>query len=197
MPSATGKIRYAVVAGGWISQGAFMPGVGQTSRGIDVEASYRRAIGPGDLSLRALGTYTFENVTDNGIDPVTDDNAGTYALPDLQYRFSVGYDMDSGIGMSLVGRGHTGGKYDNDWIECQTNCPIFDNASDRAIYRTINDNNVPGTLYFDTNFNYDFEMQGVQAQLLFAVKNVFDREIQEPVGKDDVVVDDHEPIHLG
>jgi predicted dehydrogenase len=30
MPSPDGKIRYAVVAGGSISQGAFMPGVGQT-----------------------------------------------------------------------------------------------------------------------------------------------------------------------
>jgi predicted dehydrogenase len=34
MPSADGKIRYAVVAGGWISQGAFMPGVGQTNNSV-------------------------------------------------------------------------------------------------------------------------------------------------------------------
>ena len=31
MPSPEGKIRYAVVGAGWISQGAFMPGVGQTT----------------------------------------------------------------------------------------------------------------------------------------------------------------------
>lgn len=31
MPSPEGKIRYAVVGAGWISQGAFMPGVGQTN----------------------------------------------------------------------------------------------------------------------------------------------------------------------
>lgn len=148
----------------------------QTSRGIDFEASYRRAIGSGDLSLRALGTYTIENVTDNGIDPITDDTAGTYFLPDLQYRFSVGYDMDSGFGASLVGRGHTGGTYDNDWIECQTACPFIQDPVLRSFYRTINDNDVPGALYFDTNFNYDFELQGVQAQFLFAVKNVFDRD---------------------
>ena len=34
MPSLEGKIRYAVVGGGWISQAAFMPGVGQTSNSL-------------------------------------------------------------------------------------------------------------------------------------------------------------------
>ena len=34
MPSSDGKIRYAVVAGGSISQGAFMPGVGQTDNSV-------------------------------------------------------------------------------------------------------------------------------------------------------------------
>ena len=34
MPGLDGKIRYAVVAGGYISQGAFMPGVGQTDNAV-------------------------------------------------------------------------------------------------------------------------------------------------------------------
>lgn len=34
MPDAQGKIRYAVVGGGWISQGAFMPGVAQTRNSV-------------------------------------------------------------------------------------------------------------------------------------------------------------------
>lgn len=34
MPDAQGKVRYAVVAGGWISQGAFMPGVDQTDNSV-------------------------------------------------------------------------------------------------------------------------------------------------------------------
>lgn len=34
MPSLEGKIRYAIVGGGWISQAAFMPGVGQTSNSL-------------------------------------------------------------------------------------------------------------------------------------------------------------------
>jgi predicted dehydrogenase len=34
MPDAQGKVRYAVVAAGWISQGAFMPGVRQTDNSV-------------------------------------------------------------------------------------------------------------------------------------------------------------------
>lgn len=34
MPDNQRKVRYAVVAGGWISQGAFMPGVGQTDNSV-------------------------------------------------------------------------------------------------------------------------------------------------------------------
>lgn len=34
MPKATGKVRYGVVAGGSISQGAFMPGIGQTDNSV-------------------------------------------------------------------------------------------------------------------------------------------------------------------
>jgi len=50
MPSIEGKIRYAVVGAGWISQGAFMPGVGQTTN------SLMTAIVTGDPEKRhALG----------------------------------------------------------------------------------------------------------------------------------------------
>ncbi len=34
MPDNQGRVRYAVVGGGWISQGAFMPGVGQTENSV-------------------------------------------------------------------------------------------------------------------------------------------------------------------
>ncbi|KQT86327.1 Gfo/Idh/MocA family oxidoreductase [Aurantimonas sp. Leaf443] len=34
MPNAEGKVRFAVVGGGWISQGAFMPGVAQTGNAV-------------------------------------------------------------------------------------------------------------------------------------------------------------------
>ncbi|MCB8836937.1 Gfo/Idh/MocA family protein [Aurantimonas sp. VKM B-3413] len=51
MPSLEGKIRYGVVGAGWISQGAFMPGIGQTTNSI------MTAVVTGDPEkARGLGT---------------------------------------------------------------------------------------------------------------------------------------------
>ncbi|WP_241657471.1 TonB-dependent receptor plug domain-containing protein [Aurantiacibacter suaedae] len=143
----------------------------QKSRGFDIEASYRAPIGNGALTLRGLATYTIENVSDSGFE--VDDIAGVNAgggIPTLVYRVSAGYAFDSGFSAVLVGRGFGDGVYDNDWIECTTGCPTSDNLN-----RTINTNSIKGTFYLDSNFNYDFEVGGVEATALFAVKNVFDR----------------------
>ena len=143
----------------------------QKSRGFDFEASYRAPIGNGALTLRGLATYTIENVSDSGFE--VDDIAGVNAsggIPTLVYRVSAGYALDNGFSAVLVGRGFGDGVYDNDWIECTTGCPTSDNLN-----RTINTNSIKGTFYLDTNFSYDFEVGGVEARALFAVKNLFDR----------------------
>jgi len=143
----------------------------QTAKGLDVEASYRRPIGPGDLTLRALGTYTIENISDNGI--VAPNDAAGASIPEIVYRVSAGYELDSGLAVLLVGRGFGDHVYDNDYIECQTDCPTSDPA---GINRTINENDIPGTFYLDANFTYEFEIAQTQVEALFAVKNVFDRD---------------------
>jgi outer membrane receptor protein involved in Fe transport len=145
----------------------------QTARGVDVEASYRAPIGPGDLTLRALGTYNIENISDNGID-APNDAAGVNwggGIPTLTYRVSAGYAMDTGFSVVLVGRGITDGVYDNDFIECTSGCPATG-----PVNRTISDNDIAGSFWLDANFTYDFEVSGLRTQALFAVKNVFDRD---------------------
>ena len=143
----------------------------QTSRGFDIEASYRAPIGAGSLTLRGLATYTLENVSDSGFE--VNDSAGVNwgGIPTLVYRVSAGYTHDSGFSAMLVGRGFGDGVYDNDWIECSSGCP-----ASTTVNRTINLNSLPGTFYLDTNFGYDFMVGGVEAQATFAVKNVFDRD---------------------
>ncbi|MFB0613082.1 TonB-dependent receptor domain-containing protein [Aurantiacibacter poecillastricola] len=143
----------------------------QMSRGFDFEASYRTPIGPGDFSIRGLATYTIENVTDNGFE--IDDNAGVNddGLPSWVYRISAGYTLDSGFSTVLVARGFGDGVYDNDFIECTKGCPASD-----PVARTINENDIDGIMYIDANFTYDFDVGGLEAQALFAVKNVFDRD---------------------
>ncbi|RIV80469.1 TonB-dependent receptor [Aurantiacibacter xanthus] len=144
----------------------------QKSRGFDFEASYRAPVGPGALTLRGLATYTIENVSDSGFE--VDDIAGVNAgggIPTLVYRVSAGYAFDNGLSAVFVGRGFGDGVYDNDWIACTTGCPASDNLN-----RTINTNSINGTFYLDSNFTYDFEIGGVEATALFAVKNLFDRD---------------------
>jgi outer membrane receptor protein involved in Fe transport len=145
----------------------------QRASGIDFEASYRREIGAGRMTLRGLATYYIENVSDNGID-APDDIAGVNAvggIPSLTYRVSAGYDFDSGFGAYFVGRGFSNGVYDNDYIECKSGCPASD-----PVNRTINNNHIKGTLYIDANFNYAFNAGPTKAEAFFAVKNLFDRD---------------------
>jgi len=145
----------------------------QTAKGVDVEASYRAPVGPGDLTLRALGTYNIENISDNGID-APNDAAGVNAgggIPTFTYRVSAGYELQSGFSAVFVGRGFSDGVYDNDYIECTTGCPATD-----PVNRTINENDIAGSFWLDANFTYDFEVSGLGAQALFSVKNVFDRD---------------------
>ena len=145
----------------------------QSASGVDVEASYSMPVGPGDLSLRALGTYYIENVSDNGID-APNDSAGVNAgggIPTFTYRVTASYKLDSGLNLGLVGRGFSDGVYDNDYIACTTGCP-----ASNVTNRTINTNSIAGTFYVDANVNYDFDVGPAQATAFLAVRNLFDRD---------------------
>jgi|GEM_PF-396919 len=141
----------------------------QQASGIDVEANYRTPVGPGDLSLRAVATYYIENVTDTGVSFPTD-AAGSRGLPDFQYRFSAGYSIDA-LSAVFVARGFGAGVISNNYVECASGCPL---SSPEA--RTVNNNKLEGTIYLDTNFTYRFDVGGVEAKAIFAVKNLLDRD---------------------
>lgn len=140
--------------------------------GIDLEASYRREIGPGNLSLRALASYAFELKTENGVTLATDAaGQNTGGLPDWTYRFSAGYDLESGFSVQGIARGVSGGVYNNNYIVCTTSCPA--STADR---RTVNTNSIPGAFYFDLNFNYRFEVSNAKAEVFLAIRNITDRD---------------------
>jgi iron complex outermembrane receptor protein len=77
----------------------------------------------------------------------------------------------------LTGRGLSSGVYNNQWIECASNCPATD-----PIRRTIADNQIPGAFYFDTYFAYNLRVSNVDSQLYFRISNLFDRD-PTPIGK--------------
>jgi outer membrane receptor protein involved in Fe transport len=66
-----------------------------TTRGFDMEASYRRQIGPGTLDLRVLGNYLKNFIVDLGSSKV--DYAGdisTYGIPKWSWDFGTSYRVD-------------------------------------------------------------------------------------------------------
>ncbi|UVO55202.1 TonB-dependent receptor [Sphingomonas sp. SUN039] len=139
------------------------------TRGIDIEASYRKQIGPGTLALRALASNAISLYTNNGVDVPTEaagQNGG--GLPKWTYRVSAGYDFDSGLGFQVIGRGVSSGVYDNSYVVCSTDCPVSTVAN-----RTVNQNRIAGTFYTDFNINYSFKIDNAKGQVFLAVKNVF------------------------
>ncbi|MFA6113257.1 MAG: TonB-dependent receptor [Sphingomonas sp.] len=143
--------------------------VGIEAKGIDFEASYRKPIGPGVLTLRALATKNISLYTDNGVDVPTEaagQNSGS--LPDWNYRVSAGYDVGP-WGFQLVGRGVSGGVYDNSYIVCSTDCPVSTVAN-----RTVNRNDIAGAIYVDLQVNHEFEIAGAKTTAFLSIKNLLD-----------------------
>ena len=53
------------------------------------------------------------------------------------------------LGLMLTARGFSDGVYSTAYIECTSGCP-----TSTASNQTIEDNHVPGAIYFDANVNY-------------------------------------------
>ena len=138
----------------------------RTVKGVDYEASYRFPLMGGDVSLRALATNYIEYITDNGVTAI--DQAGSNAgdTPDWAYRLSAGYNFDT-WSFQLTGRGVSDGVISNAYIECQANCP----ASTSPNF-TINDNSIPGEIYYDAYVSNSFEIGETNAELFLSVKNL-------------------------
>lgn len=146
--------------------------VTEKTSGLDIEATYRKQVGPGNMTLRALVSKAFELKLNNGVTATTDAaGQNTGGLPDWTYRFTAGYDMDSGFSIQGVARGVSSGVYNNNYVVCDTDCPLS-----TADYRTINMNKIKGAFFFDLNASYNFELGGAKTQLFLAIRNIFDKE---------------------
>lgn len=150
------------------------------TEGIDFEASYRRRIGPGNMTLRAFATHYISLYSDNGVDPPTEQAGmnggiggnfgnGTSNVPDWNFRFMADYDVDD-LSVGLVARGVSGGTINNNYVVCSTDCPVS-----TAGGRTINENRIDGAFFFDFNTNYTIDLGPTKAQAFLSVINLFDR----------------------
>jgi outer membrane receptor protein involved in Fe transport len=159
----------------------------QTVRGIDFEASYRlpleRVFGDsqGAFSFRGLATRYIDNITNTGVN-IPFDTVGQLgsnafsSMPRWIYRFSAAVDTPT-YTLTGTARGVSGGNYLNNNIECQTDCPVGRPANIVSQFPTIDDNSIPGVLYFDLNVTSKFGVFGRgDGEFFVNVTNVFDEE---------------------
>jgi len=123
-------------------------------KGLDIETSYRTELPSlhGSLTLRALASHAIEFLTDSGIvGTIPVESAGvnlgnpvaSSGIPDWKVNLSQSWDSEK-YSVALTERWFSDGVYSNEFIECQTNCPVA-----TVTHGTINNNQMKGALYVD------------------------------------------------
>jgi outer membrane receptor protein involved in Fe transport len=109
--------------------------------------------------VRGLATHAISFLTNSGIVgtiPVQSAgvNLGTgttsNGLPSWKAYVTQGWDTDK-LGFTLTERWFSDGVYSNEFIQCQTNCPVS-----TVVHTTINNNVMKGAIYFDVGGTYNF-----------------------------------------
>jgi len=122
--------------------------------GYDIEGSYRwaRPLGlGGTLTVRGLATHIIKYVTDTGLpNQIPNDTAGinTGSTPNWKFLTIQTYDTDK-WSFLVQERWFSDGKYNNNYIECQSSCP-----ASTPQHPTINNNRIKGSFYVDIGGTY-------------------------------------------
>ena len=127
------------------------------NKGVDIETSYRTDLLGGSLTLRALATHVISFLTDSGVvGTIPVESAGvnlgnpvtSSGIPDWKLHLTQGWSNDT-FGVTLTERWISDGVYSNEYIECQTNCPVSTVA-----HQTIDNNQMKGATYVDLGGTY-------------------------------------------
>lgn len=156
------------------------------NKGLDIEMTYRTELAglgmPGTLTLRALATHAISFVTESGIvGTIPVESAGvnlgnpvnSSGIPDWKVKLSQGWDTDK-FGVMIAQRWISDGVYSNEYIECQTDCPVS-----TITRQTIDNNDMKGALYVDLGGTYR-ATDNVTGY--FAVDNVLDKDPEPAPG---------------
>lgn len=143
-------------------------------RGVDAEFSYRFSpeFMPGDVSLRLLGTRFLENSTTSAAGVYTDTvGNNTGSTPKFKYTFSANWshaDWRAG----LTARGVSSGKYNINWIECSTDCPVSTSTN-----TTISQNDIKGAMWLDASVSKDLQFGSIpRANVFLNVRNLLNKD---------------------
>jgi len=154
----------------------------QTVRGIDFEASYRLPLervfadADGAFTLRGLATRYIDNIINTGVNIPVDRVGGNGGSgpPKWIYRFSASIDTPT-YTMTGTARGISAGNFANNFIECQTDCPVGRPSDIVSQFPTIDDNSAPGLFYVDVNVTTKFDALGRgDGEFFVNVTNLFD-----------------------
>lgn len=146
------------------------------TRGVDFEMAYRKNMGdfglPGTVTLRGLASRMIHSISDPGVPGTTPiEGAGAMTGPTPKWKGLVSQSWDGlmagKLGLTLSERWIGAGVFNNEYIECRTNCPL-----PTAAHPTIFDNHMPGAVYVDLGGNYSFSKQVTG---YFKVDNLADR----------------------
>ncbi len=147
------------------------------TKGYDIEATYRTSMSgiglPGSFTVRALATHVIDYITTSDvIGTIPIDTAGVNGVvvggmtPSWKGLFTESWDTDT-FSLSLTQRWISDGVYSNEWIECQTNCPVATDA-----HPTIDNNKMKGYLYVDAGGTYEVSEK---VTAYFKVDNLFNK----------------------
>ena len=142
------------------------------NKGWDLEALYRfnlAGVGlPGSLTLRGLATHTQTFKTNSGVVGTIPTEAAGVNLgntPKWKGQFSQSWETDT-ASFTVSQRWVSDGVYSNEFIECQTNCPV--STVTRA---TILNNQMKGAFYWDIGGSYKINKH---VSVYFKIDNLTD-----------------------
>ncbi len=141
----------------------------EVAEGIDIEASYRRPLWNGHLTLRALATHVINREIDDGI--IVRDLAGenSGAAADWRWLGILGYDRGT-FAVNLIARAVSDGVLDNAYVQCRSNCP-----ASLVNHRTIDNNHIDGAFYADLSLLYRMLDSKRRTEFFLKVDNLADR----------------------
>ena len=138
--------------------------------GYDIEGSYRwaRPLGlDGTLTVRGLATHIIDFTRNTGLpNTIPNDEAGvnTGATPHWKFLTIQSYDTDK-WSLLVQERWFSDGKFNNNYIECQSSCPVS-----TPQHPTINNNRIKGSFYVDIGGSYKITPK---VAAYFKVDNLF------------------------
>ena len=124
------------------------------NKGFDLEGVYRFDLGaslPGKITLRGLATHTKTFKTNSGVVRTIPTEAAGVNLgntPKWKGQFSQSWDTDT-ASFTVSQRWISDGVYNNEFIECQTSCPVS-----TVTRPTILNNQMKGAFYWDIGGSY-------------------------------------------